>query len=103
MDCNNCGKQIDDNAVVCIHCGVAIKPVHGVSASGEDGPLGCLLGGVCFLFPIAGLIMYLVWKDSKPSKCKEAGKWGLIGFGVGIAIYVLYFIIIGVTASSYYY
>jgi len=47
--------------------------------------------------------MYLVWKDSKPSKSKEAGKWGLIGFGVGIAIYVLYFIIIGVTASSYYY
>lgn len=23
MFCNNCGKQIDDKAAVCIHCGVA--------------------------------------------------------------------------------
>lgn len=23
MYCSNCGKQIDDNAVVCIHCGAA--------------------------------------------------------------------------------
>lgn len=25
MYCYNCGKQIDDNAVVCIHCGVPTK------------------------------------------------------------------------------
>ena len=24
MYCKNCGKQIDDNAAVCIHCGVAV-------------------------------------------------------------------------------
>lgn len=23
MFCRNCGKEIDDNAVVCVHCGVA--------------------------------------------------------------------------------
>lgn len=25
MFCYNCGKEIDDNAVVCIHCGVETK------------------------------------------------------------------------------
>ena len=25
MYCTNCGKEIDDKAVVCIHCGVAIN------------------------------------------------------------------------------
>ena len=25
MFCNNCGKEIDDNAVVCPHCGVAVN------------------------------------------------------------------------------
>lgn len=25
MYCKNCGQQIDDKAVVCIHCGVATK------------------------------------------------------------------------------
>ena len=25
MYCNNCGKEIDDNASICVHCGVATK------------------------------------------------------------------------------
>ena len=27
MHCKNCGKEIDDNAVVCPHCGVQQKRV----------------------------------------------------------------------------
>ncbi|MCB5287840.1 MAG: zinc ribbon domain-containing protein, partial [Candidatus Cloacimonetes bacterium] len=23
MFCKNCGKEIDDNAIICIHCGVS--------------------------------------------------------------------------------
>ncbi len=29
MFCSNCGKEINDNAVVCIHCGVAVKNSTG--------------------------------------------------------------------------
>lgn len=25
MYCTNCGKQIDDKAVICVHCGVAVN------------------------------------------------------------------------------
>ena len=28
MFCYNCGKEIDDKAVVCIHCGVATKNMN---------------------------------------------------------------------------
>lgn len=28
MYCKNCGKQIDDKAAVCIHCGVAVNDVQ---------------------------------------------------------------------------
>lgn len=31
MYCKNCGKEIDDNAYVCVHCGVLVK--------GESKPL----------------------------------------------------------------
>ena len=25
MFCQNCGKEIDDNAVICVHCGCEVK------------------------------------------------------------------------------
>lgn len=28
MFCHHCGKEIDDNAVVCIHCGVETKNLN---------------------------------------------------------------------------
>jgi hypothetical protein len=38
MYCPNCGKQIDDKAVVCVHCGVAISnPNVAGSMVGVDG------------------------------------------------------------------
>jgi hypothetical protein len=92
MFCNNCGKQIDDNAVVCIHCGVPTKTGPTMGGSALDGKLGCLMGGLCFLFPIVGLILYLVWNSTMPMKAKEAGKWALIGFGVSIAFSILYYV-----------
>jgi len=38
MYCPNCGKQIDDRAVVCVNCGVAIaNPAVTSSLIGADG------------------------------------------------------------------
>lgn len=38
MYCPNCGKQIDDKAVVCVHCGVSIaNPTVTSSLLGADG------------------------------------------------------------------
>lgn len=34
MFCKNCGKEIDDKAVVCIHCGVATDNLNGGNQSG---------------------------------------------------------------------
>jgi len=35
MFCRNCGKQIDDKAVICVGCGVPVKPGASVTASGD--------------------------------------------------------------------
>lgn len=101
MFCNNCGKQIDDNAVVCVHCGVPTRPANAPVQSDEK--LGCFLSGICFLAPIVGLILFLVWKDSSPTKSKEAGKWALIGFIVWFVLNLIYrFYIAGAIASDFY-
>lgn len=100
MFCSNCGKEINDNAVVCIHCGVPTKPANATMVAAEDGELGCLMSGVCFLIPVVGLILYLVWNSTMPRKAKQAGKWALIGFIVSIAGSIIYFVIIAGAVAS---
>lgn len=89
MFCTNCGKEIDDKAFVCPHCGVKQK------CGSEDGPVGGL-GVVCFLFPLVGLILYLTWKKDKPLKAAGAGKAALWGFIAGIVLSV---IIVGIAMA----
>lgn len=58
MYCKNCGKEIDDLAVVCPNCGVATG--NNQPASDDTGSIGWGLLGCCI--PIVGLILFLVWE-----------------------------------------
>jgi uncharacterized membrane protein YvbJ len=101
MFCRNCGKEIPNDSLICNYCGAHQTGAQQVSNS-NDGPIGAL-GILCFLFPILGLILYLVWKDPMPIKAKGAGKAALWGFIVGIVLWIIWVIIIAATASSGYY
>ncbi|MDR1560573.1 MAG: hypothetical protein LBS84_12950 [Clostridiales bacterium] len=46
-----------------------------------------------FLIPIAGLILWLVWKDTKPLKAKSAGKGALVSVIIGVLFYVVVVVI----------
>lgn len=54
MFCSNCGKEIDDKAVVCIHCGCETKNKNK-QQKGSNGCLGCLIVLIGFLM-ILGVI-----------------------------------------------
>ena len=84
--CRNCGQQIDDRAAVCPHCGVAQENKPQVVDSGGFGwgVLGCCI-------PIVGLVLFLVWKDTKPKTAKAAGIGALVSVGIGILYYILMF------------
>jgi len=96
MFCNNCGKEIDEKAFVCIHCGVKIN-----SNIYNDEPIGGL-GVLCFLFPIIGLILYFIWQNDRPNKSKGAGKSALWGIGSVVALYLLTIIIGVIVAATAY-
>lgn len=83
--CKNCGHEIDDKAVVCPACGVAQESKPAVV---DNGGFGWGLLGCCV--PLVGLILFLVWKDSKPKTAKAAG----IGALVSVIIAVVYYIVI---------
>lgn len=91
--CKNCGTEIDDRAVVCPKCGVAQQTVP----VGEDnGGFGWGLLGFCI--PVVGLVLFLVWKDTKPKTAKVAGMGALISVILSIVFYVLT-LVIGVGAG----
>lgn len=95
--CSNCGKEIDDNAVVCPGCGCAVKQ-EALQDSNDAPSTGFAILG--FFIPVAGLILYLINKDKSPKKAKSAGKGALIGFIVGIVVSVIYGVVIGSMMGS---
>lgn len=58
MFCKNCGKEIDDKAVVCHHCGVQVGSIKS-SESGENtiAIVGFVLS---FIIALAGLICSII-------------------------------------------
>ena len=87
MFCKNCGKEINNNAAVCIYCGVSTEEKKVVDNGGFGwGVLGCCI-------PLVGLILFLVWKDTKPNSAKAAGIGALVSVGLSVLFYVLMFLI----------
>lgn len=91
--CKNCGNPIDDKAVICPACGVSQETKPAVV---DNGGFGWGLLGCCI--PIVGLILFLVWKDTKPKTAKAAGKGALVSVIIGVVYYLLV-IVLGVAAS----
>ena len=90
--CRNCGIRIDDDAVFCPSCGANQGNVNPPVVD-KGGFLWGLLG--CCI-PIAGLVLFLVWKDTKPKTAKAAGigvivsiVLAILGYIVGFAVMVM--------------
>lgn len=108
MFCKHCGKEINDQAVVCPNCGCATDNGNAganKAVSEDASSVGYAILG--FFFPIVGLILYLVWKDSFPLRAKSAGKGALISvicYAVFLVIYLFFlFLILGIGMSNCYY
>lgn len=91
--CQHCGGEVHKDAVVCVHCGRTIQQLHHSSTlssiQDEGGFLWGLLG---FLVPVAGLVIYLIWKDERPNNARSAGIGALVNVGIGIAVFLIYII-----------
>ena len=59
----------------------------------DSGSIGW--GVLGFLIPIVGLILFIVWRNTKPKSAKVAG----IGAAIGFAITLVYYIAMGILFS----
>lgn len=125
MFCTSCGREFQNDMNFCPYCGApAMKNEqssqnydygqncyqqpygngqyygnqvqYGYNAPDPKDVPSAGLNALAFFFPIVGLILYLIWKDSTPKKAKAIGKWALISVIVGVVLYIL--MIIGMTA-----
>ena len=103
MFCSKCGKEVNDDAVVCVHCGCAIENKKPSLANSNDAPnTGFAVLG--FFIPLAGLIVWLINKDTKPLMAKSAGKGALAGFVTSIVLSIVYGAVVGsVVGGMMYY
>ena len=81
--CQNYGAKIDINAVICPYCGVALPAFTPASstpaATTTDGKEGSYWWSVLgFFVPVAGLVLYIVWRTSEPKSANAAGLGALI-------------------------
>lgn len=94
MYCKHCGKEVNDNAVVCIHCGCALDSYVPPKTSENDesktgmGILMALLLGVIGL--VVGICLYPENSFARKTFIKGWGITLAISIGAGILLGVLY-------------
>ena len=78
MYCRNCGVKLEDQELYCPKCGAKTSDDFRIA----DAPsFGCAL--LSFFIPLAGIILWLVWKDEYPLKAKSCSKGAVLGFILG--------------------
>lgn len=80
--CSHCGKEINDEAVMCPYCGCKVESV--VNDVPNRG-----LNIIAFLLPVIGAIMYIIYNEKAPQKAAAIGKWALYGVAFVIICYIL--------------
>lgn len=102
MFCRNCGKEINDEAVICIHCGVPVKARVQEQKSGSKldglglagmilGIVGAIGGNFMFcMFSLIGLILSCVafTQDKKDGKSSGYSIAGVVVGSVGLAVWL---------------
>lgn len=101
MYCKKCGKEINDNAVICPSCGCATDKYEQKNFKNESDSSSAGWAVLGFLIPLVGLILYLVWKDELPLRAKSVGKGALVSVIVNVVIGLLWGILIGIGACAY--
>lgn len=90
MYCAKCGKEMNDQAIMCVGCGCPTTNGRIALLGPDVKSVG--LNVLCFFFWYVGLILYIVWKKDYPIKAKSCGKWSLIGVCVYVGFVILYMV-----------
>ena len=91
VHCRECGEMIAESAPTCPKCGARQGMKSSFVPTNTEVDLGPSAGLniISFIWPLIGLILYLVYIDKSPRRAKECGKWALIGWIASIVIAII--------------
>lgn len=81
--CHSCAQEIKEEAEICPSCGVRQKPANNQT----DDSAELLPKAASCCIPVVGLVLYLLWKDTKPKAAKDVCTWAWIGVGASVVCY----------------
>lgn len=123
MECKFCGKPIDEKDEFCPHCGAKNTTMtnndffidngndfkdsqgnftgynNGNAGNWNDGTMkkedkaDTLVNIASCCFPIVGVILFFIWREEKPKAAKSVCIWASVGFGIGILLYIVGFVL----------
>jgi len=72
MFCNNCGKEISNDAPMCVHCGHPIKPMKSLIERkwGTGAMVGLVIGSV--IIPFFGIVFGIIGLTKEEKKGQGA-------------------------------
>lgn len=116
MFCQNCGAEVGDNYEFCPECGTPLykgeddattyeesarndltrdnqnngysNSTYSNSEVVDSGSAGWAI--LSFFIPIVGLILFLVWKDTKPKSAKSAAIGAIVSVALAILIRIMH-------------
>lgn len=104
MFCKYCGNEITQDDNFCSSCGNKLKD-DLINQYDNTDSMSIGWGILGFFIPVAGLVLFLVWQNSKPNSAKAAGIGALIGLIVSVICYIallFLFFIFFIYNLSYY-
>ncbi|MBR6739596.1 MAG: hypothetical protein IKM04_00805 [Clostridia bacterium] len=80
--CQYCGKEITDQATLCLSCGCAVEPVDGTVTSQVDESVSGGLLLLAIFIPLFGIIYWPVAAKTRPRCAKACGIAAIVSFVV---------------------
>ncbi len=96
MICKNCGREIDEADAQCPFCEAPTGSMSTTKRKKKNYTGMAILG---FLFPLIGLILYLIYEDRNQAKSKAAGEGAIVGFAMTCNLLIAVTLLFGLGAA----
>ena len=82
--CVKCGHEINNEGAFCPNCGHPVGETINVNDKIDSS-----LNGIAFIFPLIGIIMFLIHVGNYPNKAKCILKYSLVGFVLWFSLFLI--------------